>query len=376
MTFEASAMHRAIELARKGEGFVEPNPMVGALVFSAQEELVGKGYHERFGGPHAEIVALREAGEKASSGTLVVSLEPCCHQGKTGPCTEAILAAGIQRVVVGTLDPNPLVRGKGIARLREAGIVVLVGIEEVSAKRLIAPFRSLIQNRRPYVHAKWAMTLDGKIAARTGESKWISGEESRQVVHKLRGRMDAILVGAGTLLRDDPLLTPRPPGPRIPLRIVLDRRGRAPLQSKIFQSLSEGPVLVITESDEARDRLATMGVETRKISNTESSLSDLLMFLGERSITNLLVEGGAEIHGAFFDADLVDEVHVFIAPTILGGQSAIGPVAGLGVDSPARGKRILCEERLMTGEDYYFRGIVVSSPLTGVVVSSPLTGNC
>src|SRR5215217_9762955 len=209
-------MRHALALAEKGRGFVEPNPMVGAVLLDSAGQLAGEGWHQKFGGPHAEVFALAEAGDRARGGTLVVTLEPCCHHGKTPPCTDAVLKAGIARVVAAMADPFPKVAGGGLAILRGAGVDVSVGLCEVEAVALNAPYLKLLRTGRPWVHAKWAMTLDGKIATRTGDSKWISGEESRRRVHELRGRMDAIVVGRGTVVADDPLLTARPAGPRTP----------------------------------------------------------------------------------------------------------------------------------------------------------------
>src|SRR5438309_708949 len=214
-------MRQAHALAARGRGFVEPNPLVGAVVLDAAGKLAGEGWHQKSGGPHAEVHALEAAGERARGGTLVVTLEPCCHWGKTPPCTDAILRAGVRRVVAAMADPFPQVAGGGLKVLRDAGLEVRVGLCEREAKRLNAAYLKLLRTGRPWVHAKWAMTLDGKIATGTGESKWITGEAARARVHELRGRMDAIIVGKGTLLADDPLLTARPPGPRPATRVVL-----------------------------------------------------------------------------------------------------------------------------------------------------------
>src|SRR5579884_2079657 len=220
-------MRRALELAEHGRGYVEPNPLVGAVVVR-DGQLVGEGWHQHYGEAHAEIHALAAAGEGSRGATLYVTLEPCCHFGKTPPCTDAVLRAGIRRVVAAMPDPFPAVAGKGAELLRQAGVTVELGIGEAEARRLNAPYLKLLEKRRPWVHAKWAMTLDGKIATRTGDSKWISNEASRRIVHALRGRMDAVIVGAGTALADDPLLTARPPGPRVATRAVLDSTGRLP----------------------------------------------------------------------------------------------------------------------------------------------------
>src|SRR5665213_509031 len=218
-------MRRALELAERGRGWVEPNPLVGAVVVR-DGQIVSEGWHQRYGEAHAEVNALATAGEAARGATLYVTLEPCCHQGKTPPCTDAILRAGVGRVVAAMSDPFPAVAGKGADLLCAAGVPVDFGIEEAAARRLNAPYLTLLAIGQPYVHAKWAMTLDGKIATRTGDSKWISNEASRHLAHKLRGRMDAVIVGVGTAIADDPQLTARPPGPRTAIRIILDSKCR------------------------------------------------------------------------------------------------------------------------------------------------------
>lgn len=338
--FDPHWMRRALDLAENGRGFVEPNPLVGAVVVR-EGRAVGEGWHQRFGEAHAEVNALAQAGEAARGATLYVTLEPCCHHGKTPPCTDAVLAAGVSRVVAAMADPFPRVAGGGVARLQEAGVAVEVGLCEAEARRLNAPYLKLLATGRPYVHAKWAMTLDGKIATRTGDSKWVSGEAARQRVHVLRGRMDAIIVGIGTVLADDPLLTTRPPGPRTPARVVLDSRARLPLDSRLVKTAHEAPVILVTNGAPG-DALLARGCEvlpllTREARSgqTPASRSDvgaLLDELGRRRMTNVLVEGGAEVLGSFFDARAVDEVHVFISPRVAGGRDAKPSVGGRGVD--------------------------------------------
>src|SRR5262245_18558580 len=236
-------MRLALNLARRGQGFVEPNPMVGAVVVRDGEK-IAEGWHQRFGEAHAEVNALVQAGDATRGATLYVTLEPCCHRGKTPPCTDAVIQAGISRVFAAMADPFPQVAGGGIAKLRAAGIAVDVGVLEAEARALNAPYLTLLLKQRPYVHAKWGVPLDGKLATRTGQSKWISGEESRRRVHELRGRMDAIIVGAGTVRADDPLLTARPPGPRTAVRVVLTRRGEVPPGCQLLRTAREIPVLV------------------------------------------------------------------------------------------------------------------------------------
>lgn len=344
---DEEAMRRALELARRGRGLVEPNPMVGAVVVSPEGELVGEGNHEQFGGPHAEVNALRAAGERSRGGTLYCTLEPCSHFGKTPPCAPLVVSSGVRRVVLGTGDPAPHVAGRGIAILREAGIEVIVGVCEVEARQVVAPFVTLMTLGRPYVHAKWAMSLDGRIATRTGHSQWISNERSRARVHELRGRMDVILVGRGTAVADDPLLTARPPGPRTPLRVVLDSTLRTPIDSRLVQTAREFPTLFATTSASdpvRREALVAQGVEVgifdaepvaaAEPSSTSPrvSIPALLSMLGQRTLTNLVVEGGGDVLGAFHDAGLLDEYHVFVAPKVIGGASAKSPLGGIGTE--------------------------------------------
>jgi|SRR5579884_1127741 len=334
---DAVRMGRALELAERGRGCVEPNPLVGAVVVR-DGAVVGEGWHRRYGEAHAEVNAFAEAGEKARGATLYVTLEPCCHHGKTPPCTDAVIRAGVRRVVAAMLDPFPLVAGKGAALLRDAGIDFTSGVREAEARRLNAPYLTLIGKGRPYVHAKWAMTLDGKIATRTGDSKWISNETSRRLVHQLRGRMDATLVGVGTVLADDPQLTARPPGPRTALRIVLDSRGRMPTDAVLVRTSRETPTLAATTDAVPADRaaeLARLGCEVLRLPPAENggvSVPALLAELGRRRLTNLLIEGGGAVLGAFRDAAMIDEVHCFVASRLAGGSAAPSPMGGKGIE--------------------------------------------
>ncbi len=355
-------MSRAIELATRGEGLVEPNPMVGCVIVKDGIR-IGEGWHRQFGRPHAEIEALQECGggSAAAGATMYVTLEPCCHAGKTGPCTEAILRAKLGRVVVAQVDPFPAVAGQGIARLRNAGVRVEVGVLEQAARRLNAPYRMLTQQGRPWIIAKWAMTLDGKIASHTGHSRWITNEQSRAVVHRLRGRMDAIMVGRRTAMADDPLLIAQPAGPRVALRIVADTHAALPPQSRLVQSARTAPVLIAAGQTVDRLRRAALeeaGCEVLACPGADAAerLEFLVRELGRRRLTNLLVEGGGQLLGSLFDQHLVDEAHVFVAAKIVGGQAAPGPVAGRGAELiPALPS--LSEVRLETlDQDAYFSG--------------------
>lgn len=385
---DADAMRYAIEIARRGIGRVEPNPAVGAVLVDGQRRLLAAGWHEQFGAAHAEINALRDfehrypdSAERTRllrEATLIVTLEPCCHQGKTPPCSDAVCASGIRRVIVGLRDPSPHVDGGGLQQMEESGIVVTSGLLEDDVRRLNAPFLMLVQHRRPWVHAKWAMTLDGRIATRTGSSKWISGDESRSLVHQLRGRMDAVIVGSGTALADDPLLTARPEGPRTAVRVVVDSQARLPLESQLVRTADRVPVLAAILDSAPEDRvkaLQTAGVEVLSLPQT-ASLDDgdtpvrvdtfaLLQELGRRSMANVLVEGGGELLGSLFDQQLVDEAHVFIAPKFCGGRAAVAPVAGRGIDRiPDQPDLDPCVVRQI-GPDVYVTGPVRRTPSCG-----------
>ena len=333
-----SVMRHAIQLAARGLGAIEPNPPVAAVIVDDQLGLISEGWHQQFGGAHAEVHALAAAGDRARQATLYCTLEPCSHHGKTPPCALAVIAAGIRRVVIGTKDPAPHVDGAGIAMLRAAGIDVEVGLCEPSARRLIAPFRRLMLDGRPWVHAKWAMSLDGRIATRTGDSKWISNELARATAHELRARCDAVLVGISTVLQDDPLLTARPPGPRIATRVILDSGARTPLTSQLVQTARNVPVLLVTGSHASEDRVAalrSLGVEVLALAADPNrpdrpSLNLLFEELGRRHMTHVLIEGGAGVLGTAFDEGLVNECHVFVAPRVLGSQQALSPVGGIG----------------------------------------------
>jgi diaminohydroxyphosphoribosylaminopyrimidine deaminase / 5-amino-6-(5-phosphoribosylamino)uracil reductase len=326
-------MSRALAEAERGRGSVEPNPMVGALVVR-DSKVVGVGHHERFGGPHAEVFALSRAGELARGATLYVTLEPCCHQGKTPPCTDAILKAGIARVVAAIRDPFPKVDGGGAARLRAWGVEVEFGQMAEEARRLNGPYLKRLATGLPYVIAKWAMTLDGKTATSSGDSRWISCARSRALAHEVRGRMDAILAGIGTVLADDPMLDARPPGPRTPARVILDSSARLPTESQLARTARNHPVWLAVTDRAPMDRrraLEALGCVILPFAGEDSiPIVRLLQELGRRGVTNLLVEGGGTTLGGFLDADAVDEVDVYLAPRIEGGSHSFSPVRGLG----------------------------------------------
>ena len=313
-------MRAALEEARRGLGRTSPNPAVGAVVV-AGGQIVGRGHHARAGGPHAEVVALRAAGAAARGADLYTTLEPCDHYGRTPPCSRAILDAGIRRVFVGSRDPNPLVQGRGVARLRKSGVEVVGGVLEAACDRLNASWFTFITVGRPHVTLKAAVTLDGRIATRTGDARWVTGPEARAWVHRLRDRVDAVLVGAGTARADDPALTTRLAGGRghDPVRVVLDTDLRLPRRLRLFNEPSGAPTLVAHASSRSR-RLGAAELVACRRGPGGVELGDLLAKLAARGITHLLVEGGGAVHARFLEQGLVDEVAIFVAPKLLGAD--------------------------------------------------------
>lgn len=362
-------MMRAVALARRGEGRVEPNPMVGCVI-ARGGRILGEGYHRRFGGPHAEVEALRSCRSGVSGATAYVTLEPCCHFGKTPPCVAALTDARLARVVVAVLDPNPLVSGKGIAQLRSSGLHVDVGMQEPEVLEVLAPYLTRTLLGRPYVIAKWAQSLDGKLATPTGDSKWISGAESRRLVHKLRARVDAVLVGVKTVLCDDPLLTARDvPMRRVAQRVVLDTKLRIPLSSKLVRSAGEVPVVVLTDRARAASpkmrRLADAGVMVKGcgVRRGRIELKSALRVLHREGVTNLLVEGGPTVLSSFFDKGLVDEAWVFTAPVILGSSKAPGPFDEGRISRVAKAIRPKRIHTRRVGEDSFHRLWLTDPPV-------------
>lgn len=346
---------RAIELAERGSGRVGPNPTVGAVI-ARGEELLGEGWHEVYGGPHAEVNAIRAcAGANLDGATLYVSLEPCCHTGKTPPCTEAIVAAGIRRVVHASDDPTEKASGRGLGILRDDGVEVVCADAELARRARLAnqPFRKHARTGRPWVLFKSAMTLDGKVATGAGDSKWISGEESRERAHHWRGSVDAVVVGIGTALTDDPQLTARVDGVhRQPQRVVFDSLARLPLHSQLVSAASDVPLVVVVSRAALRsetDALEAAGVDVVVATgqNEPARVRSALDQLGTREISSILLEGGPHLAGAFFDAGEIDEVRLFLAPILLGGRSGRDPLEGVGVDRIAEATQALtlgCEQ--------------------------------
>jgi diaminohydroxyphosphoribosylaminopyrimidine deaminase/5-amino-6-(5-phosphoribosylamino)uracil reductase len=334
---DADWMTQALGLAERGRGLCSPNPMVGAVVVS-QGRAVGRGFHTRAGGPHAEVEALREAGEQARDATLYVTLEPCNHQGRTPPCVTAILRARIRRVVAATVDPNPRVQGGGARALRAAGLVVEVGCLEKEARALNRVFFVAMERSRPHVTLKGAMTLDGKIAAFDRSARWITGVEARRQAHRLRSESDAVMVGIGTVLADDPLLTVRldPPWPREPLRVVVDTRARLPLEARLLGAGTPDRVVVAVGDEAPADRvvrLESVGVTVLPCKSRHGQVdpADLLSRLFSLDVMGVLLEGGSELNWAFLEAGLVDRVAVFVAPLLIGGAAAPTAAGGHGL---------------------------------------------
>ena len=357
MVSDQQWMERACQIARQGQGRVEPNPMVGCVIVR-DGQAIAEGFHAVFGGPHAERVALANLnGASARGATVYVSLEPCCHQGKTPPCTDALIEAGVARVCCAVLDPNPLVSGKGVKQLRAAGIEVDVGCGATLAQNLLAPYLKRVTTGRPFVIAKWAMSLDGKMATHTGDSRWISSAASRQHAHQVRGQVDAIVVGSRTARVDDPLLTARPPGPRTPLRVVIDSLATLSPESQLARSAREVPVLVWagTAAPPANvQRLRELGCRVHLCADDNQRAGALLDFLAqEHMATNVLVEGGGELLGHLFDLQLIDEVQVYIAPKLIGGHSATAPLSAHGIDRVSLGPELtVCQQESFDGDIY------------------------
>lgn len=348
-------MTRAIELARSADYRTSPNPMVGAVVLDSAGRLAGEGFHAAKGGPHAEELALAAAGRRAEDGTIYVNLEPCTHSHRSTPCADAIVSARIQRVVVAMNDPDERVRGAGIERLRSAGLQVDVGTNAAAAKRLNEFYVSHRTTDRPFVSLKFAMSLDGKIATRAGESRWITGEQARGHGHGLRHMHDAILVGVNTVIKDDPQLTTRiegKPDARQPIRVVLDSRLRTPRTARV---LGERTLIATTSGGEM------VGAEVLRLPagpDGRVPIEALLDQLGQRGILSVLVEGGAQTHAAFLAAGLVNKVYAYIAPRLIGGSEAPGPVGGSGIEHLSDALRLRDPDVVRLGDDILFSGYV------------------
>lgn len=354
-------MQRAIALAKRGMGHTSPNPMVGCVVVK-DGKIVTEGYHEKYGGYHAERNALSRCETDLTGADLYVTLEPCCHHGKTPPCTDIILERGIGRVLIGAMDPNPKVAGKGAQILRDHGVTVETGILEKECLELNEIFFHYISTGMPYVAMKYAMTMDGKIATGTGDSKWVTGEMARHHVHKLRKRYSAIMVGIGTVLMDDPMLNCRISEGVDPVRVICDSSLRIPIESQIVQTAKEIPTIVTyTVGDETkRKALETTGVELLAVKGNgrDAFFAEVLKRLGERGIDSVLIEGGGTLHGTVLKSGMADRVYCYMAPKLVGGKDARSPVEGDGISYMREALQITDTEIIMLGEDLCVTGCV------------------
>jgi len=352
-------LREAFALAELGEGDTSPNPVVGAVVVR-EGEIVGRGYHRQFGGPHAEVFALDEAGDKARGATLYVTLEPCAHHGKTPPCTTRILNSGIARVVVPIEDPNPLVSGRGIAALRQAGVEVEVGLLRDVAERQNEIFLHYIRTGRPFVHLKLATSLDGRIATRAGDARWITGPEARAFAHRLRRRHAAVLVGIGTVLADDPELSVRHVPGRQPTPVILDAWGRLPVGARLLAGRRR-PIVAVHNLPAARkDELEAAGCRVWELPSAEGrvDLSALLARLAAEGVDSALIEGGGETAASFLEAQLVDRVTFLIAPLVIGGRGAVPSVGGEGAERLAQATALRDVTTTWAGSDLVYSGLV------------------
>jgi len=358
MPTDREFMARALALAERGRGRTSPNPMVGCVVVRG-DAVVAEGFHERAGGPHAEVNALRAAGD-VSDATLYVTLEPCSHEGKTPPCVDLLKSRKPRRVVAAMVDPNPLVSGRGISALRDAGVEIDVGVLEEEARRLNEAFIKHITTGMPFVIAKCAMSLDGKIATRTGDSKWVTGESARGLVHQLRNEVDAILVGSRTVMLDDPSLTTRMPEGKIkdPIRVILDADDYLSADRKVFSQDSDAPTWVAVPDGKSAGVDAD---EVLAIPHAEGGLDmrALMRELGRRSVQSVLIEGGGATHASAFEAGVVDKVMFFVAPKIIGGRDAVPAVGGAGVKTMSEAILLRDMKATAVGEDILVEAYVV-----------------
>ena len=361
MTADADTrwMRRALRLALRGQGRTSPNPMVGAVILKSGQ-LIGQGHHRQAGGPHAEIWAIRQAGDKARGATIYVTLEPCSHHGRTPPCSDALIQAGLARVVAAVEDPNPQVSGNGVRKLQEAGIEVEVGLLGDEARRRTAPYFKHTTTGLPLVSLKAAMSLDGKIATSTGESRWITGDKARALGHRLRAIHDAVLVGIGTVLADDPRLTVRDARGRTPLRVIVDSRARTPAEAALLTADPIPPVIAVTSEAPKRrlEALKRAGAEIWEMPSLGgfADLRALMKRLGERQVQSVLVESGGTLTAALLDADLADRVYFFVAPRLIGGAEAPTPVGGSGVAKLSEAWRLENMRVRRVGEDVLIIG--------------------
>lgn len=362
MTTDVNYMKKALELAEKGRGFTSPNPMVGAVIVK-NGKIIGEGYHKKAVEPHAEVNAINAATESVEGATIYVTLEPCSHFGKTPPCSDLIIDKQLKKVVIAATDPNPLVSGRGIQRIRNAGIEVVTGVCEKESHKLNEVFNFFITTKLPFVVMKYAMSLDGKIATETGQSKWISSEDSRRHAHHLRAHLSGIMVGIGTVLKDDPKLTCRIPGYKNPTRIILDSKLRIPLDSLVLSNQDEAPTLILTtrQAPESK-RLDLQNKKIEVICVSEHmgkiDLKEAMRVLGEKGIDSILLEGGGTLNASALSADIVNKLSVYIAPKLIGGEHAISPIRGHGVQNMEDVYKIKNMEINRISDDIHIEAII------------------
>ena len=355
-------MRIALDLAKKGEGFVNPNPMVGAVIVKG-ERIIGEGFHTKFGQEHAEVEAIKNASESVKGATIYVTLEPCSNYGKTPPCADLIISKKFKRVVVGTLDPNPLVAGRGINKIKAAGIEVTVGVLEDECRKINEVFLKYIKNKEPFVLMKSAVSLDGKIATSKGESKWITSDEARRKVHASRGKYAAIMVGINTVLEDNPSLTCRLEGKKSPIRVVIDSALKIPLDSNIVKTAKEIPVIVACTkkaNEEVIRKLETLGVKVIATNDKEGrvDLKELVKKIGEMNIDSILLEGGGTLNYSALSEGIIDKVQFYIAPKIIGGINSKTSVEGIGIDKLKDAFKIKISEVSKISDDIFIEGYV------------------
>ncbi|GAB0055985.1 Riboflavin biosynthesis protein RibD [Candidatus Magnetaquicoccaceae bacterium FCR-1] len=362
MNHDRRYMALALRLAARATGRTRPNPVVGCVIVR-DGEIVGQGYHPQAGAPHAEVFALREAGERARGACAYVNLEPCSHHGRTPPCADALIRAGVTRVVVAMIDPNLQVSGRGVERLRAAGIEVVVGVRAEEAFELNRPFVTWIEQERPLITLKLAASLDGKTATRTGESQWITGPAARARVQRMRDQHDAVLVGIGTILADDPRLNCRMPGGRDPVRVVVDSRLRIPDDARVFDSSVDSPLWIATGRGANFARAEALGsranvrvIPCRETPDGRVNLSDLMSRLAELDLTSVLCEAGSVLTGALLEAGLADRLALFVAPKLIGGKDSRGLLDSIGIGSLADAQRLVNMNVSQVGEDLLIEG--------------------
>ncbi|MCL1989782.1 MAG: bifunctional diaminohydroxyphosphoribosylaminopyrimidine deaminase/5-amino-6-(5-phosphoribosylamino)uracil reductase RibD [Defluviitaleaceae bacterium] len=355
-------MKRALELAKKGMGHVNPNPLVGAVIVK-EGEVIGEGYHQVYGGPHAEINALKSLTTSPIGATLYVTLEPCFHEGKTPPCVDAVIKAGFSRVVIASLDPNPLVAGRSLLKMKEAGIEVEVGLLKEACDALNAVFFHYIMHQMPYVVMKYAMTADGKIATHTGASRWITGEEARKKVHEDRHQYTGIMVGVGTVIADDPLLDCRIEGGKNPIRIICDTTLKTPMHSRLIKTAKNIPTVLVTASTEAVKRQpyieAGCQLMTVPLQSGQLDLKVAMKLLAAKGIDSILLEGGAMLNASALEAGVINKVQTYLAPKLFGGVLAPSPIGGTGVDHPDQAYLLKNRKITTLGEDILIESEVI-----------------